>query len=264
MAAEHADAGGRDWRDYLLAFSVALGLAAGGFLLANLLSIPLVIVFSVIDTSLRSAVGTAASTLVQGIAFVLVVLGYMRYGDHPRLLDIRWPSLSRLRRTLRDAGWVVAGFVVLLIASQAVGLVLQQFGLAPGTNRVVDAVRADPTLALYLVVLSFLATGPGEEVLFRGGVQGVLRRVLSPVGAVIGSSALFGLAHVTAIVAASGAGGVWGYVVSTFVLGIVLGALYEYTDNLLVPILVHGAYNAVLFVQLYLVETSSLGFLPTL
>jgi membrane protease YdiL (CAAX protease family) len=264
MASEHADAGGRDWSDYLLVFSVALGLAAGGFLASNLLSVPLVVVFSVVGVNLQSAVGTAALTLVNGIAFVLVVLGYMRYGDHPRLLDIRWPSLSRLRRTLRDVGWVIAGLVVLLIAARAVGLALQQFGFAPGTNRVVDAVRANPTLALYLIVLSFLATGPGEETLFRGGVQGVLRRVLSPVGAVVGSSAFFGLAHTTALVAASGAGGVWGYVVSTFVLGLVLGALYEYTDNLLIPIFVHGAYNAVLFVQLYLVETSTLGLLPAL
>jgi membrane protease YdiL (CAAX protease family) len=263
MAAEHAD-GGRDWRDYLLVVSVALGLAAGGFLASNLLSLPLLVALSAVGVALQSAVGYAASTLVQGIAFVLVVLGYMHYADHPRLLDVRWPSLSNLGRTLRDVGWVTGGFVVLFVASQAVGLALQQFGLAPGTNRVVDAVRADPTLALYLIVLSFLATGPGEETLFRGGVQGVLRRVLSPVGAVVGSSALFGLAHVTAIVAASGAGGVWGYVVSTFVLGLVLGALYEYTDNLLIPILVHGAYNAVLFVQLYLVETSSLGFLSML
>ena len=261
MAAEHADAGGRDWRDYLLALSIALGLAAGGFLASNLLSAPLVVLFSATGLSLESAAGYALSTLVQGIAFVLVVLGYMRYGDHPRLLALRWPSLARPRRTLRDVGWAVGGFVVLLVASQAVGLALQQFGLTPGTNRVVDAVRSDPTLALYLVVLSFLATGPGEETLFRGGVQGVLRRVLSPVGAVVGSSALFGLAHVTAIVAASGAGGVWGYVVSTFVLGLVLGALYEYTDNLLIPIIVHGAYNAVLFAQLYLVETSGLGLL---
>lgn len=258
MAAEHADAGGRDWRDYLLAVSVALGLAAGGFLLAYLL-LPLVV-----DPPLRGTFDYAVSTFVQGMAFVLVVLGYMHYGDHPRLLDIRWPSLSHLRRTLFDIGWVVAGFVALLVVSTAIGSVLQQFGFAPGTNQIETAAREQPTLALYLIVLSFLATGPGEETLFRGGVQGVLRRVLSPVGAVIGSSAFFGLAHVTAIVAASGAGGVWGYVVSTFVLGLVLGALYEYTDNLLVPILVHGAYNAVLFVQLYLVETSSLGFLPTL
>jgi membrane protease YdiL (CAAX protease family) len=264
MASEYADAGGRDWRDYLLVLSVALGLAAGGFLASNLLSIPLVVVFSVVDIGLRSTIGYAASTIFQAIAFVLVVLGYMRYADRPHLLDIRWPSLSRPRRTLRDIGWAVAGVVILFIASQAVGLALQQFGFAPGTNRVVSAVRADPTLALYLIILSFLATGPGEETLFRGGVQGVLRRVFSPVGAVVGSSAFFGLAHTTALVAASGAGGVWGYVASTFVLGLVLGALYEYTDNLLIPILVHGAYNAVLFVRLYLVETSVLGFLPAL
>ena len=261
MASEHAAAGGNDWRDYLLAVSVALGLAAGGFLFAQLLAVPLTLGLLALDLPIEGTVGYTLTTLLQGAAFVVFVLGYMRYSDSPRLLDIRWPSLSRPRRTLRDIGWVVVGFVVLLVAAQGVGLVLDRFGFAPGTNRIESAARAQPLLALSLVVLSFLATGPGEETLFRGGVQGVLRRVFSPVGAVVGSSALFGLAHVTALVAASGAAGIWGYVVSTFVLGLVLGALYEYTDNLLVPIVVHGGYNAILFVQLYLVETSGLGFL---
>lgn len=261
MASEHSSAEGRDVGDYLLALSLALGLAAGGFLVANLLALPLSAVLFALGLPLQGTVGYAATTLVQGIAFVLVVVAYVRYSDRSGLLDVRWPSLSNLGRTLRDIGWVVVGFVVLFAVSQAIGIALQRFGLAPGTNRVVSAVRQNPTLALYLVVLSFVAVGPGEETLFRGGVQGVLRRVFSPVSAVVLSSAFFGLAHVTAIVAASGASGIWGYIFSTFLLGLVLGGLYEYTKNLLIPALVHGAYNAFLFVQLYVMETTTVGFL---
>jgi hypothetical protein len=38
-----------------------------------------------------------------------------------------------------------------------------------------------------------------------------------------------------------------------FGVAVVLGALYEYTDNVVVPALAHGAYNAVLFVTSYVV-----------
>jgi membrane protease YdiL (CAAX protease family) len=248
MTSEHV--GGDTVANYLVTFSVAIGLAAGGFLASNLLSLPLLALFSFFDVTLQSTIGYATSTLLQGIAFITVVVMYMRYANHPNLLNIRRPSASNLNRVLRDLGWVIGGSILLLVGSQAVGIALQQFGLAPGTNQIVSAVRQDRTLALYLIVLSFVATGPGEETLFRGGVQGILRGTFSPVAAVVLSSMLFGLAHVTAVVTGGGASGVPGYVISAFVLGLVLGSLYEYTDNLLIPVLVHGAYNAVLFAQL--------------
>ena len=249
MASEQTDLMRADASDYLSAFSVALGLASGGFLVTFILQIPFVAVLSAFNIPVESAIGNAGSTLIQGIAFVLVVIGYSYYTGHPDLLDIRLPLASDLQKTLRDSGWVVLGFVVLVALSRVTNLVLQQLGSSAGTNQIVRAVEQSPTLALSMVVLSFVAVGPGEETLFRGGVQGVLRRVLRPVPAIIGSSALFGLAHVTAIVASSGTSGIWGYVVSAFVLGLILGALYEYTDNLFIPIVVHGAYNAVVFIQ---------------
>jgi membrane protease YdiL (CAAX protease family) len=238
-----------DTSDYISAFSVALGLASGGFLVSYLFQIPLLGVLSAFNISVESTIGTAGATLTQGIGFVLVVVGYIYYVGHPDLLNIRWPLASNLQKTLRDFGWVILGFIVLVVLSRATSLVLQQTGFSAGTNQIIRAVEQSPALALAMVILSFLAVGPGEETLFRGGVQGVLRRVLQPVPAIISSSALFGLAHVTAIVASSGASGIWGYVVSAFVLGFVLGSLYEYTDNLLIPIVVHGAYNAVIFIQ---------------
>ena len=41
-------------------------------------------------------------------------------------------------------------------------------------------------------------------------------------------------------------------------LSLILGILYEYTDNLVVPILVHGAYDAVLFSLQYLMATGQI------
>jgi membrane protease YdiL (CAAX protease family) len=42
----------------------------------------------------------------------------------------------------------------------------------------------------------------------------------------------------------------WAYVGVVVVLGSVLGALYEWTDNVVVPGLVHGIYNAVTYAVL--------------
>lgn len=257
MASEHTGDLRRDPYAYFAAIAVAVGLVAAGFLVSNLVTFPLVVVFSALGRSLRSTPGYVAITILQNIAFIGVVLAYMRYADVPDLLDIRWPST--VRQGLRSLGWIVFGVVALVFISGIVSSLLKDIGFAPGTNQIVRAVHEDPTLALYLVVLSFLATGPGEEVLFRGGVQGVLRRVFSPIPAIIISSALFGLAHATATIASSGLAGVWGYIVTTFLLGLVLGGLYEWTDSLLIPVVIHGAYNAFTFVQLYVIETMAVG-----
>jgi len=251
MASEHTGDLRRDPYAYVSAIAVAVGLVAAGFLVSNL------VLAIVLDPPLRGNADYTISTILQNIAFIGVVLAYMRYAGLPDLLDIRWPST--VRQGLRSLGWIVFGVVTLVVISGVVSSLLRDIGFAPGTNQIVRAVHEDPTLALYLVVLSFLATGPGEEVLFRGGVQGVLRRVFSPIPAIVLSSALFGLAHATATIASSGLAGVWGYIVSTFLLGLVLGGIYERTDSLLVPAVIHGAYNAFTFVQLYAIETMVVG-----
>lgn len=236
-----------DWQRRLHSVSSAIGLAAGGFLAATLLSLLVRILLTTVGIPTdRTLVFQSMLTLIMGLAFALVTMVYVRYDDSG-LLDVRQPSLSK--RTLADLGWVIVGISVLFLASQAITLVLRNFGLAPGTNQITQIGREQPQLFLVLIVLSFVAVGPGEELLFRGSVQGVLRRAYGPIPAIGLASAIFGVAHVTAV--GGSQAGVVGYIVSAFLLGIVLGSLYEYTDNLLVPILIHGAYNAIGFFVKY-------------
>lgn len=246
MSSEHSGLDVADWQRRLRSVSHAIGLTAAGFLAAVLLSLLVRLVTTAIPLLDQPLVLNGASTLITGLAFALVSMLYVRYEDSG-LLSVRWPSLSK--RTLSDLGWVIVGIIVLLLASQAISLVLRQFGFAPGINQITQAGREHPQLFLILVVLSFVAVGPGEELLFRGSVQGVLRRAYGPIPAIALASAIFGVAHVTAV--GGSQAGVVGYVVSAFLLGIVLGSLYEYTDNLFVPILIHGAYNAIGFFVRY-------------
>jgi hypothetical protein len=104
-----------------------------------------------------------------------------------------------------------------------------------------------------MIPVAILLVGPFEELVFRGGVQGILRRTWGPGVAIVVASVLFGLVHWIAL---TGAGGSRvPYVTVAATLGLVLGYLYERSRNLVVPAVVHGLYNTVLFGAQYLSAT---------
>jgi membrane protease YdiL (CAAX protease family) len=65
---------------------------------------------------------------------------------------------------------------------------------------------------------------------------------------VVLASALFGVAHWLAL---TGGGSRLTYVAIAAVLGLVLGVAYEFSENLAVPIVIHGLWNAFLFGSQY-------------
>jgi hypothetical protein len=84
------------------------------------------------------------------------------------------------------------------------------------------------------LVLISAAAGVGEELLFRGVAQGGIEQVTgSPWLAIIIASVLFGVAHPISTT----------YAVLAALIGVYLGWLMVATDNLLVPIITHGAYD---------------------
>ncbi len=91
-----------------------------------------------------------------------------------------------------------------------------------------------------------LAAGAGEELLFRGWLQGWLEMrfqgtgELAPWLAIFLSSLAFGIVHPLSR----------GYIVLVFGLGILLGTTFYLTDNILVPIVGHAAYDAVMMARL--------------
>ena len=129
--------------------------------------------------------------------------------------------------------------------------VISSLGLDSAQNQIVEIGQQNPEVFLLLIPLSFLVVGPGEEILYRGLVQGTLRETLHPARAVILASILFASIHLFSL---SGDGKLV-YIGITFILALVLGTVYEYTGNLTVPAIVHGAYNAVQFAIAYLAAT---------
>ncbi len=83
------------------------------------------------------------------------------------------------------------------------------------------------------VVLLALGAGVGEELLFRGALQGVLVPWLSPWGAVVVASLIFGAMH-----AASA-----GYFIAATAIGMVLGLAYYLNGSLVAVVVAHVVYD---------------------
>jgi len=231
-------------------------------------------------TKLRAigvGIGVGVAGLVLGIALtvgaVLVVESFVELGDFELIVlsllltqgvgmggaafaYVRWREvgLEYIRArvpTLTDAVWVVVAYVVALVAVWLIGLLLTLANAPTAENQVADTATRSPDVLLFLIPGSFLLIGPGEELLFRGVVQARIREALGPVSGVAIASVVFAAVHVVVLV-----GSLEGVLVSIGVLlvpSLILGAAYEYTGNIVVPALIHGAYNATVFTILYVV-----------
>src|SRR5262249_36018450 len=98
-----------------------------------------------------------------------------------------------------------------------------------------------PCSLVDLVGISVLA-GLGEEMVFRGVLQGAFSRWFNPWLGIVLASLLFGLLHAITVT----------YAVLAALMGAYLGWLFQTTNNLLVVVLVHALYD--LLVLLYLLR----------
>jgi hypothetical protein len=185
----------------------------------------------------------ASLVLLQGVAFGGVALGYLRYRGLPMsYLGVRVPSLQ-------EAGAVVVGYVVAIGVAISGAIAVSLTGVEAGSNQAAELGAENPEVLLLLIPASILIIGPGEELLFRGVVQNRLRESFSAVPGIALASAIFAAIHFVALSGGTGARLV--SIVILFFPSLVFGAVYEFTDNLVVPALVHGCYNATLFTLLY-------------
>jgi len=180
-------------------------------------------------------------TLLQFAGFLAAIVGYLAITD-------QWGLVRVSRPTLRDAGLVVGGGIALFAFQYGALFVLGEIGLTTGQNRAVVPDGDPVTYYLAMIAVSLLVVGPVEEALFRGVVQGGLRRAFDAAPAILLASLMFGLIHLPSVSGTPGQR--WAYVAVVVVLGAVLGVLYERTGNVLVSGLAHGVYNAVIYVVL--------------
>ncbi|RBI59707.1 CPBP family intramembrane metalloprotease [halophilic archaeon] len=225
------------------------GLVTGGVLVAAVAVGLESIGFQVFD-NLALAVGV--TVVMQGIGFAIVAVAYLRYHD----LGVEFIRLRMPRRS--DVLWIGGGLVGLFGLLTVINVLLQLVGLGNvAQHELARLGQQQPVLFLILVPLSVLIIGPGEELLFRGIIQTRLVEAYSTNIGIIVTSAIFASAHFPAY----GGENVAVAIVVLFVLSIVLGWIYEKTDNLVVPVVVHGLYDAVQFFTLYILILIELSVL---
>lgn len=169
---------------------------------------------------------------VEGIGMAVLPVLYVHY---------HWSGRSELDRlrvhvpSRREWLFVAVGLGVAVLISHVVRLVASTPTSLPLGTPVVTSTNAE----LAYLGAAVLFSGPAQELLFRRAVQGRLREVFGPAVAITLASALFVAVHVPGYVGPFPPG----YGVELLAAGILLGILYEATDNVVVPALVHGLYN---------------------
>ncbi|WP_330632597.1 CPBP family intramembrane glutamic endopeptidase [Halocatena halophila] len=194
-------------------------------------------------------VALLSSVSLQGVAFIGTSLAYLSLLDRFSLLNLQRPSW----RTIKE---ILAGFLLVVLAWVAISYLLEHILQIPtAESSFIQDVQQQPVL-IWLFLGFQLIVGPSEELLFRGVVQGSMRRAMGPVSAIVLASLFFASIHYTSmngsVVSVVGALSV------VFVLSLTLGALYELTENLIVPAVVHGLFNATQFLLAYLQATGQL------
>lgn len=155
--------------------------------------------------------------------------------------------------TPREWGVVLVGLITILAMDLGLGVALRRAGFDLVQHGLFRTAGTHPTILLVLIPLSFLLVGPSEELLYRNIIQKLLYESFSRPGAILVASAIFATVHVFAFLAPDTPfSSTLATLLVVFVLSIILGLLYEQTNNVVVPAIVHGSLNAVTFAASYL------------
>jgi hypothetical protein len=145
--------------------------------------------------------------------------------------------------------WGVGGYLVALPLVIVVSLVNQLLWKGQGgSNPILPlALEGRDSVALAIFFITACVAAPMfEEIMFRGFLLPSLTRYFPVWGAIVASSLLFAIAHLSL-----------SEVLPLATLGMVLGVVYTRSRNLLASILLHGLWNAGTLVSLFVLGSGS-------
>lgn len=169
-----------------------------------------------------------ATGVIRALQAAFIVAAALLFGGDARIAGLRLHALARgIKRGLIWSGVFgaiasIAGIAMMLSGYDPLGMI--RVGLPYDKHAIV---------ALFFV--GGLVGPLAEELFFRGAVYGFFRRS-GVIAAILGSSALFILAHAAGGIAPT-------HVVGAFVFA----AAYEYEKNIMVPVTIHVLGNVALF-----------------
>lgn len=234
----------RQLRVFLVGSAIALGALVTGQIIFTLSAFLLQSVGIPISENQALQIGVA-TVLMQGVAFGGFAIGYVA------LSEKGFTFLRVHKPTLQEGAVVIGGSILVFALLLVISLTLSYFGIPVAENQITEIASQSPMVFLVLVPLSYLLVGPGEELLYRGVVQGLFSEEYNSILAIVLASGLFAVMHVFSLTG----DGKLTYLLIVFLLATILGATYHYTDNLAVPAFIHATYNAVQFGTAYLAAT---------
>lgn len=140
--------------------------------------------------------------------------------------------------------WGLGGYFVALPSVVVVSLINQQLWQGKGgSNPILPLVlEGHDSIAILIFGLTACVAAPlFEEMIFRGFLLPSLTRYLPVWGAIVSSSLLFAIAHLSL-----------SEVLPLATLGIVLGVVYTRSRNLLAPMLLHSLWNSGTLLSLFI------------
>jgi len=230
---------GRDWKRIGRALGVALALWVAGPVVGNLLgAVPVVAVVlqqGGVPDQLPAWTLLVGQVLLDGTFLVVGVVYARRWLGG---FDLSLPSGE-------DRRWVALGLGGALAVWLASTGISQVFSVEAPTSTL-ETSFTEPWALVAFAVLGVVFVPLAEEVLFRGAIQRRLGRTLGRWPAVVLASFAFLSVHLLNYVGGSvpGLGLAFG---TLFTVSVVIGYVYERADSLSVPVVVHVAYNAVVF-----------------
>ncbi len=207
------------------------------FLLAMLLHIAAAWVGGLILPTWVAGALLVQSLMFHGVILVLSLIGLARAGTAPAVF-LGWSpgDGGRGRRVVQGLWGYLAVLPPMMGAAALSFAILTLLGLPAEPQPITDLFNRiqGPANQILLVLVAAGLAPLGEEALFRGLLLPALTRRLGLIAGVAISAALFALLHFNAFA-----------FLPLFTFGLALGAAYWMTGSLLVPILMHAAFNAV-------------------
>jgi len=218
-----------------------LGMMFGAMLVAGLLLSRILPAAAEGDVNpMRDALSVWAGLSLVQIPVAALVL-YLA-ASHGGLRDLGLLTRTPGRDVVRGLGAALVA-MGLVLGAQAIGmglaLILKQEQPEVGHQMLTSLRSSVDLLPQVLFLLSAVVAAPLlEEIIFRGMVQTCLLNMLGPARrwtVILVASLIFTVVHVDAV---------WTFALpGIFVLSVVMGAAYERTGSLLVPMAIHFAFN---------------------
>jgi membrane protease YdiL (CAAX protease family) len=181
----------------------------------------------------RQLTFTVGTVSFHGAGMLLIHLFLREHG-------IRWKDLMDWRGFAARRIWAYAilGLMIALplvwLVNRFSGMILEWFRVAPQLQASVEALQKTQSILqiIYFGLIALCVAPLVEEVLFRGILYPVLKAQGHPFLALTSTSLLFAATHANLMA-----------FLPLTVLAMMLVVLYEMTDNLAAPILVHSLFN---------------------